>query len=170
MESDGPAHSLPRELSLLAGLAVRLVLTRSSGDHERTIGNLDVGGVKFATIERPWIEHEHGPGGANRQSCVPKGLYTVRPHHTKNFPNTYAIVNPDLGVWYQPGDIPKNLQYGRCAILMHVGNRVKDVIGCVAVGMEHGTLWGEPAVLRSTLAMRQLDALLKRQIHSLEIV
>lgn len=103
-----------------------------------------------------------------RRSCVPFGEYSVRPHHSVNFPNTYAIVNHSLGVYYQPGDIPQGKK-GRSAILIHVGNRVRDVIGCIAIGKEHGTLGGEPAVLRSTLAMKELDALLKRQAHILVI-
>lgn len=148
---------------------MRLILTRTTGDSERTLGTLDIDGVKFATVERPWIEHQLGPGGANRKSCVPKGEYAVRPHHSQNFPNTYAIVNHLLGVYYQPGDIPEGQKWGRSAILMHIGNRVRDVVGCIAVGKEHGTLGGEPAVLRSTMAMKELDALLKRQMHRLLI-
>lgn len=148
---------------------MKLQLIRQPDDGVRTLGTLSVNGITFASIERPWIEHKEGPGGANRVSCVPKGFYSVRPHHSVNFPNTYAITNPSLGVWYQPGDIPKALPYGRSAILMHVGNRVKDVIGCIAVGKERGELVGEPAVLRSVLAMRELDLILQRRNHTLEI-
>jgi hypothetical protein len=101
---------------------------------------------------------------------VPTGLYTLLPHHSVHFPNTYALVNHQKGVYYQPGDMPNGQKWGRSAILMHVGNRVRDVIGCIAVGLEAGLLDGEPAVLKSTLAMRQLDTLLNRQQHRLEIV
>ena len=149
--------------------AVRLILSRSTGDTERTLGNLYLPGVTFATLERPWIENPEGPGGMPRKSCVPPGAYVLFPHHSKNFPNTYAIANADLGVYYQPGDIPKGQKWGRSAILIHVGNRVRNVIGCIAIGKEHGEIQGEPAVLRSTLAMRELDALLKRQSHTLVI-
>lgn len=155
-----------------------MTLTRSTGDGDRTLGNLqlwrEVGDkqipvASFVTIERPWIENPAGVGGLPRQSCVPPGSYTVIPHHSSNFPNTYALVNRDLGVYYQPGDIPADQKWGRSAILMHVGNRVRDVIGCIGVGKDHGQLGGEPAVLRSTLAMRELDELLKRQRHTLQI-
>jgi hypothetical protein len=155
-----------------------MTLRRLSGDGERTLGDLrlwlgvgdkSVQVAAFATIERPWIENPAGVGGMPRLSCVPAGVYTVIPHHSTNFPNTYALVNHQLGVYYQPGDIPAGQKWGRSAILMHVGNRVRDVIGCIAVGKEHGELQGEPAVLRSTLAMRELDQILKRQRHTLEI-
>jgi hypothetical protein len=148
---------------------VKMILRRSTGDGERTLGTLEVGQARFATIERPWIDSPDHAGGLNRKSCVPRGLYTVIPHHSTNFPNTYALVNPALHVWYQPGDIPAGTK-GRTAILMHVGNRVRDVVGCVGVGKEQGTLGGEPAVLRSTLAMRELDKILNRHRHTLEIL
>lgn len=151
-----------------AGAAMKMILVRSSGDPDRTLGTLTVGQYTFATVERPWIPSAEHPGGTNRQSCVPVGTYTVIPHHSVHFPNTYALLNPVLHVWYQPGDIPEG-QKGRSAILMHVGNRVRDVIGCIAVGKEHGALAGEPSVLRSTLAMRELDKILNRQRHTLEI-
>lgn len=149
---------------------MKLKLTRLSGSTERTLGELEVNGIKFATVERPWLPWPDGPGGTPRQSCVPPGTYTVRPHHSQNFPNTYAIVNHQLGVYYQPGEIPDGQKWGRSAILLHVANRVRDVIGCIGVGKDHGEIGGEPAVLRSTLAMREFDALLKRQMHTLEIV
>lgn len=148
---------------------MHLILSRLTGDAERTIGNLSVNGVTFATMERPWIPNPDGLGGMRRQSCVPPGRYTVRPHHSSNFPNTYALVNPDLGVYYQPGDIPEGQTWGRSAILLHVANRVRDVIGCIGVGKDHGEIGDEPAVLRSTLAMRELDKILNRWQHTLEI-
>jgi hypothetical protein len=153
------------------GRIVKLKLTRLSGSTERTLGELEVGRVKFATIERPWIENPEGLGGVPRVSCVPVGKYTLQPHQSLNFPNTYALVNSiSLGVYYQPHQIPPGQKWGRSAILIHRGNRVSDVIGCIAIGKEHGTLGGEPAVLRSTLAMKELDLILNRQLHTLEIV
>lgn len=148
---------------------MNLVLTRFKDDGERTLGNLTVGDRTFATVERPWIPNPKGRGGMPRQSCVPIGSYRVIPHHSVNFPNTYALVNHDLGVYYQPNDAPKGQDWGRVAILIHVGNFVRNVIGCIAVGMEHGTLGGEPAVLRSGRAMRELDQILARQSHTLTI-
>lgn len=149
---------------------MNLTLTRIDSGTERTRGMLDVGKMTFATMERPWEPNPDGPGGMRRQSCVPKGTYRVIAHHSQNFPLTYALVNPLLGVWYQPGEIPTGQKWGRSAILMHVGNRVRDIIGCIAVGKEHGDIAGEPAVLRSTIAMRELDKILNRSMHTLEIV
>src|SRR5690606_41150400 len=55
---------------------------------------------------------------------------------SSDLPNTYALVNEALGVYYQQR--PAGQTWGRTAILIHVGNFVSDVIGCVAVGMSHG--------------------------------
>lgn len=150
-------------------IAVNLVLRRSTGDDQRTTGVLQAGGRLFATIERPWLPNAAGLGGTPRKSCVPPGVYQVSPWHSANFPETYILTNPDLGVYRQPGDIPKGQTWGRSAILAHVANRVRDVIGCIGVGMEHGELGGEPAVLRSVMAMRELNRILNRGSHTLEI-
>ena len=148
---------------------MKLTLIRSTGDSERTTGILQVDGRVFASMERPWLENPAGPGGMPRQSCVPPGVYRVDPWHSHNFPETYILTNPDLGVYRQPFDIPKGQAWGRSAILLHSANRVRDVIGCIAVGMEHGHIGGEPAVLRSVMAMRELNRLLNRGSHTLEI-
>jgi hypothetical protein len=148
---------------------MNLTLLRSSGDGERITGILQVNGQIFATMERPWIPNPAGVGGMPRQSCVPPGVYKLIAHHSVNFPNTYALINHELGVYYQPGEIPNGQKWGRSAILIHVGNRVRDIVGCIALGKEHGEIQGEPAVLRSTLAMREFDKILNRCRHTLEI-
>ncbi len=149
---------------------MKLLLLRSkSEDPERVTGVMQVNGTSFATIERPWIENLAGPGGMPRRSCVPTGVYRVEPWNSHNFPETYIITNPDLGVYRQPDDIPKGQAWGRAAILIHVANRVRDVIGCIGVGIERGHIGGEPAVLRSVAAMLELNRILNRGSHTLEI-
>lgn len=149
---------------------MNLTLTRTFQDATRTLGELTVSGEIFATIERPWIDGPNGPGGKPRESCVPKGIYKLIPHHSANFPNTYALINKALGVYYQPGEMPAGQTWGRSAILMHVANRVRDVIGCIGVGKEQGEIGGEPAVLRSTQAMKEMDKILNRSSHTLVIL
>lgn len=145
---------------------MKLQLTRTSDDGIRTLGVLTVANATFFTVERCWIPNPAGLGGMRRQSCVPVGLYTLIPHQSNNFPNTYALVNPELGVWYQPGDIPSDQSWGRTAILIHGGNSVKDVVGCIAPGKER---WDSIGVLRSGVAMRELNRILGKERHTLEI-
>lgn len=146
---------------------MHLILTRYAYLLTHTQGRLRVGDVVLETLERPWIPNPSGRGGALQQSCVPDGEYRLIPHHSERFPNTYALINEDLGVYYQHR--PAGQPWGRTAILIHVGNRVRDVIGCVAVGLTGGVLEGEYAVLRSRDAMERLRAVLGRREHTLTI-
>lgn len=144
-------------------------LTRFAYAPECTLGWLQFGTLRLATIERPWIANPVGPGGLPQQSCVPDGTYNARPHTSVRFPNTFALTNHALGVYYQPGDKPAGQPWGRTAILIHAGNRVRDVIGCVAVGMRHGWMLGEHAVLDSQVALARLRDVLGRDFHQLNI-
>lgn len=146
-----------------------LTLVRFAYMEQRTLGWLTVGALKVATIERPWLSHEAGPGGKRQMSCVPDGDYDVRPWSSEKFPDTFILTNPTLGVYAQPGDIPAGQTWGRSAILIHGGNRVADVIGCVAVGLTHGMMFGEPAVLASQIALGKIRTALGKETHRLTI-
>jgi hypothetical protein len=78
-------------------------------------------------------------------------------------------VNPILGVYYQPGEIPPGQLWGRSAILIHSGNTTDQIEGCVLVGMRHGYLNDMPAVLDSRTALTQLRGMLGREIHQIQI-
>jgi hypothetical protein len=134
-----------------------------------TLGRLEVGRLQLATIERPWIRNPDGPGGKPRVSCVPDGEYRLIQHSSERFPNVWALINPALGVWYQPHDVPRNQGWGRSAVLIHAGNRVRDVIGCIAVGSRHGVIEGEPAVISSQIALGDLRGTLKVGEHQLVV-
>jgi hypothetical protein len=104
------------------------------------------------TIERPWIPTQ--PGGEPEKSCVPAGQYELIPHARPNGDRTYALINPGLGVYYLAGDRPHGV--GRYLILIHAGNWVKDVIGCIAPGTGKATSDIGPMVTHSRVAMTQL--------------
>lgn len=147
---------------------MNLTLVRFAYLEQCTLGWLYAGGLRLATIERPWIENPTGAGGKPRESCIPDAMYNIRPHSSQKFPDTYALVNHAVGVYYQPFEIPNN-QAGRSAILIHVGNRTRDLLGCIAVGLTHGMMSGEHAVLSSVMAMNQLRSVLGKDRHSLDI-
>jgi hypothetical protein len=148
---------------------VIIELVRVAYLQQCTLGWLDVDSVKFATMERPWIPDPGGPGGRRRESCIPDGDYAVRPHTSTRFPDTYALTAHHLGVWYQPGEIPEGQPWGRSAIVIHAGNRVADVVGCIAVGNRHALSIGEHAVLDSRSALDRLRSMLGREGHSMVI-
>jgi hypothetical protein len=133
----------------------------------RTLGYLHFGSLALATIERPWIPDPDGPGGQSRESCIPDGTYTVGPWNSERFPNTFILQNDALGVYRQPNLIPPGQKWGRSAILIHVGNYVTDVIGCVAVGLQHAE--SHSMVLESRAAMDRLRAVLGGGSHQLAI-
>ena len=142
-----------------------MILERFAYLRKATIGWLYIGELRLATIERPWIPSRAGIGGTPRESCIPDGIYTVRPHTSKKFPNTYALINESLGVDYQQR--PAGQSWGRTAILIHIGNTVDDVVGCIAVGLDHG--FGYINVTNSRLAMGKLREHLGRTNSLIEI-
>ena len=95
----------------------RLILT----DYEKHI----------CTLERPWLPG--GRGGVAFKSCIPDGEYQLKRHTRPNGDLVLALRNPDLGVYYQQGEVPD--EGGRYLILLHSANWVKDVVGCIAPGM-----------------------------------
>jgi len=146
---------------------VNLVLTRTVYEPTHTLGFLYADDLKLATVERPQIHNPKGPGGLPRVSCIDEGEYTVKPWDSDKFPGTYMLVNMTRGVYPQPDDIPAGQSWGRSAILIHSGNSAADVLGCIAVGMEHD---GD-GVAKSRAALGQLRLALGRaENHRLSII
>lgn len=131
-----------------------------------TLGTLRVGSLELATLERPWIPNPDGPGGMRRESCVPDGKFHVQPWNSEKFPNTFILANNVLGVYTQPNLIPPGQKWGRSAILIHAGNAVSDIIGCIAVGTAHA---GGNTIINSRVALDRLRAALGKEHHTLSI-
>ena len=151
-----------------------LLLERKPTTLTETEGFLSFTRTIVATIERPWIPGDT-PGGTPYLSCVPSGLYTLRPH-TRPDPDptddkpgqeVVALVNPALGVYYLEDDLPA--EGGRFLILMHIGNWAHDVVGCIAPGLAKGPSMQGPMVKSSAAAMRKLMAYLDGEEAELEI-
>lgn len=104
---------------------------------ELTVRHPDGSSFQCHTIERPW------EGNERNVSCIPEGVYTVKPHSSPKFGRCY---------WVQ--DVP-----GRSEILLHAGNTAGDVTGCIAPGMTLSP--DQLAVWKSRPAM---DALLDEVI------
>jgi len=93
-------------------------------------------GTQLHTIELPWRGNASGTldGGG---SCIPEGKYDVEQNRYWNGGYESVEVTP----------VPE-----RDEIQVHIGNTAADIEGCIAVGLERGTLNGLPAVLYSTEA------------------
>lgn len=140
-----------------------IVLTRHAYLPTVTLGWMTYRDQAWATLERPWLPTDDHRGGRPRESCVPDGEYELRNHSGPRFANVWALVNPDLDVHHMPTGT------GRSAILIHAGNRVRDVIGCIAIGLIHGQLDGQPAVLSSAQAVSQFRQALRNELPRLRI-
>jgi hypothetical protein len=134
---------------------VILTLARDTYGPADVFGILVLDALTMNTIERPWIPAAAHPGGANGISCVPVGEYTLVLHDTELHPKTWALVNPALGVWHLPSDIPPG-QAGRSAVLIHPANFAHELLGCIAPGLGRGQSDGVKMVTQSRAAFAQL--------------
>lgn len=125
-----------------------LTLIREASTETETMGRMEASGLFFHTVEQEW--RPTAPGGEPNNSCVPAGQYKLISHTRPNGDKVLALVNPGLGVYYQAADRQHGV--GRFLILIHAGNSVKDVVGCIAPGLSRD---GD-RVLSSRAAMKQI--------------
>ena len=140
---------------------MKILLERFAYMENRTMGQLHIQDHTFLTIERPWISSLHHKGGRNFESCVPDGEYSLLPFESEAHPESYILKNEELDVF---ADNPGK-DKGRWSILIHVGNYVKDVVGCIAPGLTGD----ESHVWESRKAMARIRELLGREEHVLVI-
>lgn len=112
-------------------------------------GDLFLNGTHLCkTLELPNLDN------ANNVSCIPEGIYDLAPHNTKKFPETFRVLK-----------VPN-----REAILIHTGNKLTDIQGCILVGTEFKGRGKDTLILNSKHAMNilrrklQLPAELEIQI------
>ena len=138
---------------------MNLLLTRDADDGTCTLGVLILQNYVWQTIERPWIPDPAHIGGLQGRSCVPVGIYDLVIHDSEAHPETWALVNPALGVTHWG---PSQCS----AVLIHPANVAAELRGCIAPGL----IRGPRAVLRSRDAFAQLKAALPWvNGHKLEI-
>ncbi len=129
-----------------------------------TRGVLKVGTHSFQTVERPWVYNPEGPGGTPFESCIPDGEYRLRSYVRPSGKKAFILSNELLGVYEQEEDRPQ--LRGRYLILIHPGNTVADVVGCIAPGLTGGGNY----VSDSRKAMLKLHELLNGFEHTLRIL
>lgn len=123
-----------------------------------TLGVLEVGAHKLYTIERPWIEHpDGGKCGMRFESCVTEGRYRLRPHVRPSGEKTWALTNAMLDCYYLPSEVPAaKIAACRTLVLIHAGNYVWDVNGCIAPGKRRSKRQFGWMVERSRDAMNEI--------------
>lgn len=107
-------------------------------------------GAILATLELPDRHNQRSV------SCIPTGLYDLA-YLEASASGKYKRV-------YHVRDVPR-----RSGILIHNGNLASHTRGCILVGLRHGLLHGQQAVLASRLGMNKLRQELGQQSHRLLI-
>lgn len=116
-----------------------LSLIRDTATGAYCLGTLQAGAQQFQTLELPWVADSVGKGGKHGVSCVPPGVYDLVRHDSPKHPHTFALVNSELDVYHEPGDVPAAKQaYARTAVLIHVANVPAELLGCIGLGMHRG--------------------------------
>jgi hypothetical protein len=156
---------------------MQLIVIRDAGPAPlRTFGEMHwdpTEQIILQTLERPWVPAPDGsPGGHPQTSCVPPGLYQLVRHDTPKHPQTWALVNPALGVYHLPSDVPAGLAYvPRTVCLIHSANLVVQLEGCIGVGLSRSKLNGEPDIADSVNAFAELKhAVPWIEGHTLQII
>jgi hypothetical protein len=88
-------------------------LIRYLSDDRGTLGLLRIGSKYFYTLELPYKDNQ------KNISCIPNGLYKTELYVRPSSKQTVIHIK----------DVPN-----RGAILIHIGNTIADIQGCVLVG------------------------------------
>lgn len=142
---------------------MNILLERFAYLDDCTRGVLHVGNQTFQTVERPWVKNPDGKGGLPFESCIPDGVYQLRHYTRPSGKKAFILSNPDNGVFEQESDMEGAT--GRYLILIHVGNTVVDVVGCIAPGLTGS----DRGVGSSRNAMLKLHELLDGYEHELRV-
>lgn len=140
---------------------MHLSLVRDIAGRVSTLGTLTAGELVIQTLELPW-RPAPPPSlcGMRGRSCLPAGDYTLALHDTPKHPHTWALVNPTLGVYHEPGDVPHTAEFCRTACLIHIANYPDELEGCIGVGLRRSNAWGPWMILDSRKAFAALEAAL----------
>lgn len=122
-------------------------LTRFAYTPQGTFGRLVIDGEEFYTVERPWLDNKP------KVSCIPEGTYTLKKRES-------GVVSRSTGGAYSKGwEVTK--VPGRSFIMLHPGNSMDDLEGCISPGRALGTVSGKWAVLSSRPAFDDIMELLE---------
>jgi len=131
---------------------MRITLERYESTDSGTFGVMKAGHLTLHTVERPWLNNEPF------ESCIPPGEYKLIPYTRNNGDEVYALVGGTVSLAKEDG-------FRRYAILIHIGNWMTDVVGCVAPGLSRSGVM----VQNSKMAMDRLMNVLGGQDHTITI-
>lgn len=135
----------------------RVILKRLETGPEGTFGLFVVSDFAFHTAELPWH------GNAPYISCIPTGIYVVKWTYSPKYKRKMYLVT----------DVS-----GRSGIRIHSANWAGDrslklrsqVLGCIALGLRKGIIYGQKAVSQSRAAIQQFEDHMKGEPFELVIL
>lgn len=115
-----------------------LVLQRLKQSSMGTIGIIKEDGKEICqTLEKPWVDVELDGISDKNVSCINADTYICKRVHSPKFGEVFEITN-----------VPN-----RDHILIHNANFLRELLGCVAVGLQSGESNGEYCVYKSKIAL-----------------
>ncbi len=103
---------------------------------------------QWFTVERPWVNNEPNI------SCIPPGDYPFVPRtYNRGGYEAYEVTNVT----------------GRSLIMLHKGNTMDDLQGCIAPGLALGVIKNTWAVVSSATAFQQIMNVLDDGEHEISI-
>jgi hypothetical protein len=131
-------------------------ITRSASTLEGTFGTFSVDGHTWYSLELPDLDNHP------QTSCIPKGTYVVKTINSPKHGNpTYQVMN-----------VPR-----RSMVEIHSANfagsvvdgKKSQLLGCIALGKNIGSLEGQKALLDSKKAMAEFMAFMNNEDFNLTI-
>lgn len=131
---------------------MKLLLTRTYKG-SNTLGQIDVISDHGEVVETYYTLELPDKNNERRVSCIPKGIYKLKKH-----------VSPKFGKCFWLQDVPN-----RSEILIHPANYTRQLLGCIAVGMDHKDI-NKDGELDVTSSRKAMAELLKFNIEEIEII
>ena len=130
----------------------KLLIKRFKDDGKQTQGRASLFNghekqLEFVTLEPPWLNNAIG------KSCIPAGIYTVKPRQSAKYGNHFIIEGTSPREW----------------VLFHVGNYIgsknpktgtPDSTGCILVGSAFVDI-NKDGILDISASRIKMDALLR---------
>lgn len=107
------------------------------------------------TVERPW------EGNRPSVSCIPEGTYPLRKRES---PIVHRTSGGQFGYGWEVCEVP-----GRSLIMLHPGNTMEDVEGCISPGKNLGYVSGVWAVTNSRNTFEDLMHRLTMEEYKIRI-
>lgn len=129
---------------------MNIILKRFHRNEVSTLGVLMIEGIKhdpIFTLELPWR------GNARNTSCIPEGRYPIVYFFRKNKTGSFLLEG-----------VPS-----RSEVMIHQGNYLHEIRGCILPGVGIETVKPEPMVTNSAIAMNKLLSILGKDHHTITI-